>query len=286
MSQWVNADMFVPAGSPRTLVLSLHGGGSPAPQGVWVYDDDQPRTKGIQGGWQGATWIEPGSAPDEVLALGESSAVLPTIRQYQIVPDGLRLIQERPYSGHSFALAAAGETMLLWPAEVYSASTLDRLRTYPYNLSQITWPSLSIGLRQDGKRAVVAALRGATIRLEEFCTDTLAPVAVSEVPLYAEPRALAFWEEDGIALLAGHSLILGRLGAHFLDIRQFDERTFRVIFPADAGRRWTLSSAASPSGPWAEVAQGTSSGGMQMVPVEPSAAGTSFYKVIFPASQQ
>jgi DNA-binding beta-propeller fold protein YncE len=281
VATWFQVDMFVPEGSPRTLVVSLHGAALPSPAGVWVYDDDEPRAKQIEGGWMGVTFIEPGATPDELIAVGDPTVSHITWRKYRITAEGLEFVSEREYTDSPFALEAAGNSTLVWPAEVYDSNTMERRGTLPTGFVRADFDPEAFALSQDGVHAVLAANVGMTVRFEGFRTDTITLSGVAEIPMMAPVRALALWEEDGVAALAGHSLVLGRLdlAAAPLEIRQYDATSLRVIFPSASGRRWVLQAAPTLNGPWSNVAEAISAGAVEVVPVNRAPDTNAFFRV-------
>jgi hypothetical protein len=263
-------------------VFSLHGAFTPSPAGVWVYDNDQPRAQGIGGGAHGVTLIEPGAAPDEMIAVGDTVAVQKVIRRYRLTAAGLEFVDEQAHSETPFALAAAGSTVLTWPSGLYDAATLDYRGALTNGFDAGAFLPEAMALSGDGIHAVLAGNTGMAVRIEGFRTDAMTLSGIAEIPLAGKVRALTLWEGDGIAVLAGNSLILGRLdlAAAPLQIRQFDADSVRVIFPAGAGRRWILQHATTPLGPWSEAAEAISAGGMQVVPVMNTSNTNSFFRVM------
>ncbi len=282
--QWYQVDMLVPPDEAHTVFVSLYGAAEPSGAGVYVYDDGQPRPSNIPGGWDGVTLITPGATPHEILAVGDPAGVENKLKRYRLTADGLEVGGDVPNRGRTFGLESAQNTVLVWPGELYDAATLEFRGELPTSFLSTAFAPDALALSADGQQAVLAAHINSQIHFEGFRTATRALSGSAKVPVDSLVRRLIVWERDGVVALAGHSLILGRLdlAADPITIAPFDANSFRLTFPAVAGRSWELQRAPTPSGPWTAVANAVATGALEVIPIVRDDSAAGFFRLLLP----
>jgi len=205
-------DLVVLPDSPRSLAICLFGGGTPAPVGVWIFDDVVPRPVSVPGGYGGVIQLEPGRTPRELFAFDEFAQTDRRVRRLLVSSQGVSLDTAHGglINGAAFQISAAGTNILLGGGQLHDAVSLAQRGVLPSPFSP-----QAIGFSVRGDRAVVAAgsFRGdRPLYFAGFRTDTLSLIGTTRAAVPAAVvQSVILWEPDRLAALADGWLVLGRL---------------------------------------------------------------------------
>lgn len=202
-----DADLVVLPGHPESVAFSRFGGGGPEAAGVWIYDNGQPRSNSVPGGYDGVTYIVPGLASNTLIAWAGA--------QFRTLTWDAGGVYARAAAGGvmttSFTGFGVGGDNLLSGSEVFSRTTFSKRGLLTASFA----PAVS-AISASGSRVVFAAAQNYAVNpllCAGFRTDTLAETGEVRLdgPLPHELQKLVLWGDDGVALIGSGYVFLGRL---------------------------------------------------------------------------